>query len=80
MKFLITVKEEFTRDIQIAPDNYVKDYMAEKDTDSSGSDWLDFGGELIIGTFDEESEKDAIIKASKSSQISKDALKSYILK
>lgn len=68
-KYLITTKERFTRDTQLAPQSYMD---TEGEDDSSR--WLDIQGEMFIDIIEADDEDDAVSKASKGHGLSKNLL------
>lgn len=68
-KYLITTKEKFTRDTQLAPQSYM-----DTDGEDDSSRWLDIDGEMFIDIIEADDEDDAVSQASKRHGLSKNLL------
>lgn len=77
--YLVTVKGTFTRDIQIASNEYITKLQYGDMVDDSLS-WGDFDdGEVVIGVYKGANKKEAIVEAAISFTIDESALKAYPL-
>lgn len=61
--WIVSIKERYVRDIQVASDEYIEEYEETGDV-TENYHWFDTEGELIIGTFKGSCLKDVLELAS----------------